>query len=864
MAKIKVGTPVTAPIIPGHDDTNVWPTHIAKYGQGGFETVDTIQDRDLITPDRREGKTVLVRVSDDGEPALFEYSNSSWNEVDLGDGGGSTNMTFNDGTFNVGSIDTAVMKSMTVRQGDNAGSAVITPYATFVDERTSGTTDEGGQTYVPVEANKVSLLPPLQMFSDPDTDLGVVMEIQHDTFEPAQAPGYLAYTGYPIEVLANKGTDTSHKEGMIWPTDLVVDSRHTSIAINKAKKTIGIQEGDGLDPNVTGGSDFLTSFRVSLKGTAPEDGRVTIYLAKGVKFDESSDILLDIDGEAMAAERHYKSGEVLGDLEVTGVVNAKGLTNITMHVVHTFTSDNVVINERAKGLSGIMVQALGEKGKTGTALLQYELDTNQTIEFSRLWLGQKRMSFDPIVSEDSPKQAGVAGAGISLADGIHFYNPHPASTEVSNGELIVSDDGSNICDFSLGKFFEASETIALRGKQVEVTATLDNSTNGWNIYLLKWTGIPNQYPKELYKSRNGGGIPIWEDGWGVGDVKFIAEDVSSGKHTVSQVFTVPTDANNYAVVIVPVEAEIPMTLKLTKFELDVVKPFYMYEMHRSNKLDEIHLRESSEFLETIQDNEGLGGLRYTITNTAVDKGQPMPCGEIHKGRADITLDSTVNQVVGSSAGGGEGALKFMAEGSASFSTELRIWSEQPKGTTSVVKFWWVSIADNGYESKIAKSETLFNIPGGSQTVYAMKPFTILVSSGERVGLRATADKADGAFLESVTSTKPLVDVKINFKELLSTPMADDPFSGLDVSQFDEVFTTPFIVTKNVKGSDSVSIPLDLPLGAEMVVLNAVKEVAGVTQPVKRLRYTYDKSSKTLKVTFGEVSDVKLTIGIYIN
>lgn len=861
MSKITTGTPVTAPITPGSDDTNAWPTHIAKYGKGGFEVVDTIKERDLITSDRREDKAVLVRVGSNGEPELFEYSNDSWNEVDLGDGIGTTNITFNDGTFTVGGIDTAIVNSMTVRQGSDASSAVITPYATFTDKRTSGTTDEGGQTYVPVEANKISLLHPLQMFSDPNEDLGVIMEIKHNSFEPKHADSYLAYIGYPIEIISQPEAENYHANSRIWPTDIVVDGHGDSIATNMAKKSVGIQEGDELDPNVTGGADFLVAYRVSLFGTAPDEGRVRIYLAQGQKFDESSDIVVDIDNQTMAVEKHYKAGDTLGDLEVVGVINAKGLTNLTMHIVHTFTSENIIVNERAKGISGIMVQALNDKFKTGQALIQYELDTRQIIEFSREWLGQKRMSFDSVVTHTSKKQTGAAGQGITLADGLHFYNPSPAATEVSNGQLIISDDGSNICDFSLGKFFGTSESVALRGKQVDVTLEINNSTNGWNLYLLKWTGAPDKYSKEIFKTRDGGGMPIWESGWGVGDVKFISEDVTSGTHAVTKVFTVPKDANNYAVIIAPVEAEIPMTLKLSKFELDVVNPFYMYEMYQPNKLDEVHLRASEEFIETLQDNHGLGGLRYTINNTE-PTGQPMPCGETHSGMADITLDTTVNQVPGSSAGGGEGALKFMAEGTANISTDLRIWSEQAKGTNSVVKFWWVIIAANGSESKIIKSETTFNIPGGSQAIYSMKTFELLVAPGDRIALKALADKADGAFIESITPSKPMVDVKIKFKELLSAVTADDPFSGLDLSMFDEIYTSQTVVTKSVTNRDCVSINFDKQPVLDLVVLNAVKDVSGVITPVKNLQYTYNNDSKILHVSFGEVSNVKLTIGIY--
>lgn len=83
MSKITVGTPVTSPLVPGSDDTNTWPTHIAKYGQGGFELVADTAGRDGISDERKQEKVVLVLDKGDGTPALYADVGDTWKLISL-------------------------------------------------------------------------------------------------------------------------------------------------------------------------------------------------------------------------------------------------------------------------------------------------------------------------------------------------------------------------------------------------------------------------------------------------------------------------------------------------------------------------------------------------------------------------------------------------------------------------------------------------------------------------------------------------------------------------------------------------------------------------------------------------------------
>ncbi|MES1922734.1 hypothetical protein MHBO_004257 [Bonamia ostreae] len=145
----------------------------------------------------------------------------------------------------------------------------------------------------------------------------------------------------------------------------------------------------------------------------------------------------------------------------------------------------------------------------------------------------------------------------------------------------------------------------------------------------------------------------------------------------------------------------------------------------------------------------------------------MPCGELGKGLGSLSLDPTVNQVSGSAARGGEGATKALASMELTRHTQLRLWSEKPADTSSVVTFWWAKVSpDGGTYTKIDDSESQFTVKGGTKALLVrMRPFTIELENGDRLALRASADKVDGAFIESTSQKLPMVLVSDTVKEL---------------------------------------------------------------------------------------------------
>lgn len=797
-----------------------------------------------------------------GATVRTDINNSKVMHVDLPSGGstGSSGIEIDDGVNNIASVKKINFKGAKVTEVPNQGGMGANE-----TEITSGINIHmaaPNQQYGSALANEITVLEPLNVYDDANVDNGVKLEIKPGTFESMHAPGYLAYVNDDTIIAAKSSqNDKGHHKGTLWFDDIVVPNNNPYIGTDKENKGFTIEEADELDPNISGGTDYLIAFRVGMKGKASEDGFVKAYLynKKVTPFSESG-YLDDVNGQPLIVERHYKAGDELGYLEVLGVVNAKGQQEFTCHVVDSFVNDVVVVEDRSQGATGLMIQALRSTEKTGFALLQYEADTQQNIEFTSHYLGADRATIDWIINQDIPLQTGAASTGQTMADGMHFYNINQMKLGVQSGYLLLQDDGSNICDFNFGKIFTSEETKMLRGKEIKVTSTLVDKNNGFNIALMKWLGKPDEYTPEIFTSRNV--TPTFQTNWVKVDDLFISEDAVSGDHVATKNFTVPSDANNYAVIIYPVQAQQPLTLKLKQFNVDVVKPFIGYALHSTEQLNEQHFAYSDQYKEFVQNSQGYASLRYTIGNSTV----PMPIGIPGKGLADISLDTSVNQISGSSARGGEGAMRFSTDGKITIKTDLRLWNEISQNTTARFAYYLLPATANPGEqpTRIDDSVTDFLVGTGAKNVaYTMKTFSVDVEAGDRIMLKAYSNHPDGCFLQCVDDSKPLIKVTADFKELIITDSGDDPFADVDLSQFDKVHTGGMTVTKIVQNSASANIPLTLPSDVDMVVLDVVKHNSdGSIRKVKNLDYSY--KDNILAVSFGEtVSEAKIIIGVYI-
>lgn len=738
------GTRVDAPIVAGNDDSDDIASAIGSQIQGIIQVFTDIPSRTKWTtnyPSRLKDTTSIVLSDDSGDVTWSRWNGKQWADF----------IPMSNDDLKQAIADLA--QQIADLKSNGGGSSGINihmakPFSQF---------GEKGIT-------EISVLPPLNVYSDPDVDHGIKFEIKPGTFEPMHSPSFLAYLSENEKVVGKiKNGARGHHDGALWFDDIIWPAG-AYIETKRDDKTYGIQEADELDPNVTGGMDYLVAFRISMVGNAPDDGYVRAYLYQSKTAFQQGVYLEDKNGQPMVVERQYKAGDRLGSLDAIGVINAKGIKEFTCHVVDNFDDDILNLTDRTQGATGLMIQALKKDSKTGMGLIEFEADTKQNIQFSGHYLGEDRVNMNWVVSTNTPVKEGAAGLGQTMADGLHFYNISPMKMGVQDGHVLFQDNGSDICDFNFGKIFSAEETKMLRDKEINVTATVNDKDSGYYVALVKWTGKPDKYTPEIFKSRNNMS-PIFDTGWSLVDTLFISEDIVIGDHTDTKTFTVPADANNYAVIIYPVEEQQPLTLKLKQLKVDVKTPFNGYALSAPELLNEQHLTYSNEYKKFVQDTQGNASLRYTLNNVA--EGLPMPVGEPIKGSADVSLDPNVNEVVGSQASGGEGAIKFEADGKAIIKGQVRVWNEQ--NTDSNGELWWCTVGPDGSLTKIDSSETYIGAAAKAKNSIAnLRELTIDVEAGDRIALRGKADKADGLFLECNSDDKPLIYVEVTLKELVAT------------------------------------------------------------------------------------------------
>lgn len=720
------------------------------------------------------------------------------------------------------------------------------------------------QQYGNALATELEVEAPLMVDDTPTGENTAKMYIKHNAFEPMRAPAYLAYveesTDVVGKILQGKEQDAgAHHNGAIWTGNTIYPSG-MFIEIDRNNKKWGIQEADELDPNITGGMDYLIAARIHMRGVAPSDGFVRLYLYNAsIDPFEPSGYLSDKEGQPMAVERHYKTGEKLGVLDVMGIVNAKGLQEFTMHVVDNMSNDIIEITDRTEGASGILIQSITSGYKTSPAFLQFCADTNQNIRFSTHYLGEDRTSLGFITSKPDPVVSYAAGTHFISVDGWRLINPNGIKVGVIDGHVHIQDDGVHIADFNFGKIFSAEETRMLRGKQIDFTAMLTDQHDGYDVSLMKWEGKPDEYTEEIFTTRTNG-APTFQTDWVKADNLFITEDVTQGDHAVTKVFTVPVDTNNYALIIYPAQSQTPLSLKLKQFEVDVNPVVLGYNVVAPELLSEQHLVYDKEYKQLTQDTQGYASLRYTINNAS--GGNPMPVGELGVGLAPITIDYNVNVITGSSARGGEGALVFGEDGNAKIITTLRLWNEQISGTATT--FWWSTVDIDGALTKLPDSEQAFTVPAGAKGAIFRMVYDHDFEKGAKIALRAKSDSIDGSFLQSVPG-KPMLDTKITYIALKDADAGDDPFADIDLSQFDTIYYSGMIVTKDFANVSSITFNIDIPDSANMAVLGAIKELADLSvRPVAKLDWVYSNADKTLKVSFGETVLLgRVTLGIYL-
>ncbi|QMV29692.1 hypothetical protein [Vibrio phage vB_VnaS-AQKL99] len=756
-------TAVTATITAGSDTRDPWAV---AYGDELGRTLflfQTLKERDDFashyTP-RLFKSWCFVKDGGSGSPKWFEWTglredgtDGTWSPLKVMNDV-TTGLTFvnADGSTTSG-IEMIALQGLELQGDSKQGFTLVASAGSNGFDVENADADSN---YNVSKATGIKLGRYLEAYPDPDSGKAILL-IKPGSFAKPTAPAMLAYLQDHVDIYGKIGTGEKVHKGALWCDDIVY-SDDSYIPQYRNDKAIGLQEYDGLDPNVTGGDRFFIGVIANLNGEAPDDGSVRLEW-----YDiTTGEIARDLEGNLLAVERVYKRGELLtpehNPLFLVGVFAALGLEKYRLVITDSFSSDVVRVLDYSDGPTGFIVQSLSGNVKASAAMNQFIEDTGFDVRPEVRYLGSARANMDVYTSEIEPVYEETSASSVTSATGFSVETKSKVNVSVANECLVIESAEQDATDFMLKLVFNSTETRMLRNKSVTVPVTLKDKDSGWNVGLFSWTGVADKFG-DVYSARNNGSIVLNPD-WTLVKKGFISEDAVQGLHDESFTFIVPNDAVNYAVGIWPVEAQNPIQLQLKHFSLDVTNPFWGYSLKAPKIKNLSYLHELNLSAEFIQNTQGGESLRYTLNNTA--EGNPLPFGvSQHKLPPELSIDKTLNAVSGSQALGGEGALVCAHEGELTFHFHLNLWSEQKVQTTAT--FWIVKFDSNGVATKVGDDFSFVVMPGSSSAERISPDIVVNAAPGDKFGLRGKSNIDDGAFLECVNDAHPLLKTFVTFK-----------------------------------------------------------------------------------------------------
>lgn len=812
MTKMTIGTPVMALITPGMDDNNEWPTHSVEFGRGGFKLAKTNSDLNAIPLPRRYQSAVLVLKGDDNYPHFYYWSGTKKDGSD-----GKWQETYLPGGFILADTDGGLPQLVHTLvagngleiqpAGDQGGGAIIQLEANAGDGGSSSLTiGSYGQPSTFVKANKLEMEWPLKAWSDADQQGAARVSMQHGLWQLAEAPNYLAYLDSEEEIIVKNKVITGRTEENANPVnikdvraklwfDYTVCQAGAYIELDRNSKVIKLQEADDKDPNISGGMNYYIAFVVSPLGDSPESGFIRTFV-----HDESKgEIATDVNGHPLAVQVNYPEKYSLmpsgNPILVTGLINEKGLNEISFNVEDNFINDTIVLGDMLSGPTGVMIQAITADSKSGTAFRQFQLDTGIKIRDEIKWVPNVSASLAWAINGHSIAPEWLAAKKEKkIGSGFTVFSLTPLSFSVSGGYITMESapasyndfekyDADNVpTDFCISKILDADHTNMYRGKSVQFGLTTKTPLKDVKVSLIYWTGEPNNFPV-LFDARQNGNILV-NNGWYTLSAKIDSGKVVGKDNTLIGTVTLPETAHNFGIVLHPKTVKTGTVIEIKDLFFGAETPFSGVISHRplfpSESAIEYH-EEKGVFAQTA---ENYVSLRYTLSSTnGLKVGTPLPCGEQIAGSLDVEIDSTVNRVAGSSATGGEGALKFKNDGTFhNYYTYVNKGKRQlansyffvcpgealkKQGDTADVSLFWAEVsADGTTYTKIPESETTHTVSyGDAPQIVMMKQWSHDFEGGDRIALRGYCSVDDGAYLYTNSGNKPLVNNVVYYKEL---------------------------------------------------------------------------------------------------
>ncbi|USL90041.1 hypothetical protein [Vibrio phage vB_VpaS_CHI] len=750
-------TMVSAPL----DVAGQYPSHDNSLGKGGVHIFSTMAERDKMWSSLKDMYTVaLVGVGENNFPSWYKWENNKWNFA--GYFGGMV-LADTDGALTHVDSTAVFGPDFEIHDAGDTGQGILIQLSAAVKA------DIAKKIATKPSDFGMKVGPYLELKKEKDGTES--LRIKPMSFELRKTPGYLAYLQYP-ELLYGKAKGTQPtRRGTIW-ADMVRVSPEGMLQVDRDGKAIGLQETDGLDPNVTGGSKFLVWPFIYLEGTAPADGYVEL-----IWYEKSTgNIAVDMNGHPMAVRHNYKQGQVLtpphDPLTFAQPQTAKGLTEYSLAIIDNF-DEYIKVKDFASGPSGICIQELAKDGNTSLALTQAETDTGFSVRMESYYFGTYLASINYLTSITEPAIQVAAGTRAHTVAGIEIYAITDCEFAINQGSVQASPSNKSICDFYIGLELTPEVSRIAAGEQIKAALALMDKEEGWEIGFFNYQGDLSNRPP-IYSARNNG-TPILNTGWNKFGSDFISEDVVSGVHShETPDITVPKNADYVMVALYPVQAQNPLDLTLKAFHLDATNPSLHFSV---NGLAITGLQHLDFMTTTVKMEQGLGivdamtgektntfaGLRYTFNDVA--EGLPMPFGVATTKLKYLELDRSLNAVSGSQATGGEGALLANEHVELTLYQKFQLYNEL--ASNHEVSIWLMKYTDSaGKAEEVTGSRTTFTVESKRPGLdyFQTNKVTVTLEPGDYIYVRGTTDVKDGAYTNTGLG-KPLAITYITEKYL---------------------------------------------------------------------------------------------------
>lgn len=533
---------------------------------------------------------------------------------------------------------------------------------------------------------------------------------------------------------------------------------HGGSSVHIANSTDGIvvQEIDGKDPNITGGTLFLAVLDFatdkSQDSTLTQDGKIILALT-----DKDGNYIKTINGGNAAVERTYKAGQKVEDMRLAVLFKATAYEEVFYRLIGTFDQEEAV----SVGLgSGMCIQSIEPDSGIGDALMAYEVYTGSHVEIGKVNYSTNNINFARVVTKDSIT---VIGGDMTdnLGNNLFFDARSSVTKQIINYGLRIQASQMP-CAFSLYKIYSRVDLVRLEGRTIDMSVVLRNKQGAMRLVMMGYKGAdPTTSPKLLSFSNS---QPQYNTGWEEIDNLFIAEDVLSEKHKETKTFTFPTVEDGYsacAVLLRPESEAVPVDVIIFDMEGDIKPGFVFAAVKEQYRPGQMALIQQDMFTKSaIMCPIGDEAYRYTIGDTPTK----IPVGIFKQN--DFIRNNNSWYDAGSTGKELQGDAEITKAFRGSLSYSLNVYNETD--TDNAVTFWLAKVGGDGSLTKVPESE--LNVTVKAKTLppvtneVSLPSYSHIYKKGESYRWLAVTDKPGGAFIQCnngshVPMTEIIIDVE---------------------------------------------------------------------------------------------------------